>query len=89
MKTTKFSNIYGGDFQINGYSMDIYINGKFVGNRTLQQPDRTKMGWYGRKTQILDDDLLITHKNGTKINLLIRKGTEILTEIFPICGRLQ
>jgi len=89
MKTTNFSNIYGGQFQINGYSMDIYVKGKYVGNKTLQEPDRTKMGWYGRKTEILKEDLLITHKNGSKINLTIPKGTEIYTDLFPICGRMQ
>ena len=89
MKTTNFSNIYGGTFETLGYSIDVYVRGKYVGNITLDKPDREVSGYHGRKIETLTEPLTLKHRNGTPINLTLPIGTTIRTEMFPINGRIK
>ena len=76
-------------FKIFGYYLDIYYRGKYVGNIRLDKPDREVMGYSGRITEILTEDLLLIQKNGTPIKLLIPAGMEITSMCYPLCGRLE
>jgi hypothetical protein len=69
-------------FEIKGYSKDIYVNGKYVGSITLEEPDRIVFGYFGRKTETTSDDIVVNKKK-------IKKGQQIVTELQKICGRVR
>ena len=64
-----------------GYQLDVYHNKKYLGSIPLEKPDREVMGYYGRSEIILDKPIQV------KKNYL-RKGTKIMTECIPLCGRI-
>lgn len=68
-------------FEIKNYSKDYYINKKFIGYVVIEKPDRKNMGYTGRMTETLTSDLRLKNK-------LYKKGTEVVTEVSPICGKL-
>ena len=76
-------------FKIFGYRLDIYYRGKYVGDIRLDNADREVMGYNGRITETLTEDLLLTQKNGTPIKFTIPAGMEITSMCYPLCGRLQ
>ena len=47
----------------------------------LEKPDREKYGLYGKQTEVLENDIVLKNKR------IIKKGTEVVTELLPICGR--
>ena len=69
-------------FEIHGYTKDYYIQGKFVGYIKISTPDRNVMGYSGRVTETLQEDTIIRKKT-------YKKGTEVVTEVSPICGKLE
>jgi hypothetical protein len=69
-------------FEINGYTKDYYIHGKFVGYIKIPTPDRDVMGYSGRKKETLQEDTIIKKKT-------YKKGTEVITQVSPICGQLK
>ena len=70
-------------FEVHGYTLDYYVNRKYMGNMRIDQADRTDYGYGGRKTETLLDTIVLS--NGKKI----KQGTEVITECSPICGRLK
>lgn len=66
-------------FNINGYFKDYYFNGKFIGNIRIEIKDRENYGYIGRRSEILESDTIVNKKK-------LKKGSEVLTEIYPICG---
>lgn len=68
-------------FEITGYYIDYYANGKFVGNMSIDQPDREKMGYEGRLEYVLEHDLKVGKKT-------LRKGTLVKTQLNPIMGKM-
>lgn len=68
-------------FRIEGYSVDYYANGKFIGSRPIPQPDREKFGYEGRKEFVLEEDLVVGKKT-------LKKGTVVKTQLNPIMGRM-
>jgi hypothetical protein len=69
------------EFEIIGYSKDFYtLDRKYIGSLVCEK-DRDIYGYLGRKKEILTEDIILRKK---KIN----KGTELLTEIFPLNGRI-
>ena len=68
-------------FEINGYTKDYYYNGKFIGSQTLETPDRDTMGYYGRRDEVLTEDLVFSKRKRLK------KGSVVKTELQYICGR--
>ena len=66
-------------FNINGYFKDYYFNGKFIGNIRLETKDRENYGYIGRRSEILESDTIVNKKK-------LKIGSEVLTEIYPICG---
>ena len=67
--------------EIVGYSVSYYSNGKYVGSLTTPVPDREVFGYYGRREEVLEQDVFIGKKK-------IRKGTLVVTELQKVCGRL-
>ena len=64
-----------------GFFKDYYANGKYLGSLTYVEKDRDIFGYYGRKKEILNEDLIIKKKK-------IKKGTEVITELQVICGKI-
>lgn len=69
-------------FEIESYCFDVYVDKKHVGTIHPVVPDRTVFGYQGRKELVLMEDLM------TKKGKRIKKGTVIVTELIPICGKL-
>lgn len=68
-------------FETIGYSKDYYtLEKKYIGSLVCEK-DRDIFGYLGRKKEMLTEDLIIKKKK-------IKKGTEVLTEIFPLNGRI-
>jgi hypothetical protein len=69
------------EFEIVGYSKDYYtLDKKYIGSLECKK-DRNIFGYLGRQKELLTEDLIIKKKK-------IKKGNEVLTEIFPINGRI-
>lgn len=67
-------------FEEIGYSKDYYtLNKKYIGSLKVEK-DREVYGYLGRKKETLDKDIILRKK--------IKKGTELLTELFPLSGKL-
>lgn len=69
------------DFEILGYSVDIYYRKKFYGSYRIEQPDRDTIGYTGRREEILAEDWIYKNKK-------IKAGETVTTECYPICGRM-
>ena len=68
-------------FETIGYSKDYYtLEKKYIGSLTCKK-DRDIFGYLGRTKELLTEDLMIKKKK-------IKKGTEVLTELFPLNGRI-
>ena len=67
-------------FEINGYSIDYYLRGKYVGSIKLNSPDRDVMGYMGRMAHIADSDIYIKNRK-------YKKGTQFVTECVTLCGK--
>jgi hypothetical protein len=68
-------------FEEIGYSKDFYNKEeKYIGSLVCEK-DREVYGYLGRKKEILTIDIVLRKKK-------IKKGTELSTEIFPLCGRI-
>jgi hypothetical protein len=69
------------EFETIGYSKDYYnLEKKYIGSIVCDK-DREVYGYLGRQKEILSEDLILRKKK-------IKKGTELLTEILPLCGKL-
>ena len=68
-------------FEVKGYIKEYYIGYKLVAKEILETTDVKKFGYIGRQLEILKED--IKYKKNT-----ITKGTEVYTEVSPICGKL-
>jgi hypothetical protein len=69
-------------FEHLGYHLDFYIDKKYVGSCKCDHKDREVFGYGGRKTEVMNEDVIL------KNNKLIKKGTEVITELIPLCGKL-
>jgi hypothetical protein len=67
-------------YEIKNYIKEFYINGKLIGKIILEKPDREKLGYSGKRLEILSEDI--------KFKKLYKKGTEVYTETSPICGKV-
>jgi hypothetical protein len=69
------------EFETVGYSKDYYtLEKKYIGSLVCEK-DREVYGYLGRKKEILTQEIMLRKKK-------IKKGTEVLTEIFPLNGRI-
>lgn len=68
-------------FKILGYTKDYIVNNRLIGTIVLDTPDRTIYGYGGKRKEVLTEDVVLKNKK------IIKKGTEVTTELLPICGR--
>ena len=69
------------EFEIIGYSKDYYtLEKKYIGSVVCEK-DREVYGYLGRKKEILEKEIILRKKK-------IKKGAELITEIFPLNGRI-
>lgn len=68
-------------FKIQGYFLEYLVDGKFVGTKMLQEPDRTEVGYYSRIDSIADNDIKLDNKR------TIKKGTKFYTRMNFVCGK--
>lgn len=68
--------------KIFGYSIDVYYKGKYYGCYSIPKPDRTLMGYSGRKEETLEETLYFKKRK-------IKAGEIIKTECNPLCGRIE
>jgi hypothetical protein len=69
------------EFETVGYSKDFYtLEKKYIGSLVCEK-DREVYGYLGRKKEILIQEIMLKKKK-------IKKGTEVLKEIFPLKGRI-
>ena len=69
-------------FEEIGYSKDIYsLDKKYLGS-IVSKKDRDVFGFLGRKKEFLENDIILRKKK-------YKKGTEFLTELFPLSGKLK
>lgn len=71
-------------FEIIGYQIDFYSEGKYLGVKNLEKKDRNDFGYAGRKYHTAEDNFEVKRgRNTTKI----KKGTKYYTELNTICGK--
>lgn len=63
-----------------GYFKEYYINNKFIGFINCEK-DRDIIGYNGRKDEIIENDIILFNKKK------IKKGTQVRTIIYPLCGK--
>lgn len=68
-------------FEHLGYFKEYYVGGKFIGTVNCDK-DREVVGYDGRKKEMLTDK--ITLDNGRKI----KANTEVMTLLYPLCGKV-
>lgn len=73
------------EFQTIGYHIDYLIEGSYQGSIKINEPDRETFGYNGRIKVVLTQDTIV--KKGTK-EIKLKAGTEVVTELFPLNGRL-
>jgi len=69
-------------FDIIGYTLDYYVDGKYMGNINTNKRDRDTLSWFGRTTTTLECDVVLNNKKRVK------KGTIVTTELNPLCGKV-
>jgi len=69
-------------FEIKGYHIDIYYQGKYFGCIPTPTPDRDELGYGGRTQVTLTEDFVYKNKK-------LKAGTVVTTECIPVCGKLQ
>jgi hypothetical protein len=68
-------------FEEIGFSKDYYsLDKKYLGSLNCKK-DREIYGFLGRKKEIIEFDIVLRKKK-------YKKGTELLTELFPLSGKL-
>lgn len=71
------------EFETVGYFKDYFVTGKYTGSVSYVEKDREIFGYSGRKTETVSEQIVF--KNGKKI----KAGTVVITELFPINGRIK
>lgn len=69
-------------FQHLGYYKEYYISGKFFGSIMNVEKDRNEIGYYGKLTEILSENITLNNKK------IIKKNTQVTTILYPMCGKI-
>lgn len=64
-----------------GYFKEYYIGSKFIG-MVVCEKDRDVIGYNGKITETLEENLYCTNKR------FIKKGTVVTTLLYPLCGKI-
>lgn len=73
-----------GPFELIGYHVDYFIDGKYQGSIKRDSPDRLEFGYNGRKHEIAEETIEI--QKGRK-TIKIKKGQKYYTELQALCGK--
>lgn len=65
-----------------GYYKEYYLNGKYLGNINTDK-DRNKIGYIGKKSEILSNALILS--NGKKL----KPNIQYETILYPLCGKVK
>lgn len=68
-------------FEQGKYFKEFFIGNKYMGQLPCTK-DREEIGYYGRQYMTLQEDVVLTNRKKLK------KGTEINTIIYPVCGKI-
>lgn len=68
-------------FEDLGYFREYWVNNKSLGMVTCDK-DREVIGYTGKRKEVLTSELTLT--NGKKI----KAGTEVVTMLYPRCGKM-
>ena len=68
-------------FEHIGYSVDYFIDNKFIGSTKIEEPDREVAGYQGRRVDILENDVTLTNRK------VVKSGVEVKTELILLCGK--
>ena len=66
-----------------GYFIVYFIDGKFIGTRMIDQPDREIIGYYSKIESTATNDIKLQSKK------IIKKGTRYYTRLYPLCVQKQ
>jgi hypothetical protein len=69
-------------FNIFGYHVDYWVNGKYCGHVRIQKPDRKIMSYSGRITETLVEPV---QTNKTTLPV----GATVTHECIPLCGSIH
>lgn len=69
-------------FEELGFFKEYYIDNKFIGTIGCEK-DREKVGYYGRRVETTTEKIELS--NGKKI----KSGTEVITYLYPLNGKLK
>ena len=69
-------------YEIKNYTKEYYINNKLIGTIILEKPDREKLGYPGKRLEVITEDIIFKKR-------IYKAGTEFYTETSPICGKLK
>lgn len=78
---TQTNDHLSNNFNFIGYSKEYVYKGKYIGDEMLTNPDRELFGINGRRSEIVEQDIVLTNKK------IIKKGSQVITEILPLFGR--
>lgn len=71
-----------GDFELIGFHIDHYQDGRFMGSLKVEDADRELFGYQSRQYEIAEKDITL------KKDKTIKKGTSYYTELIPLCGKV-
>ena len=70
------------EFEVIGYSLDYYVDNKYIGSRRIEEKEDREIGYHGRVRQVLEEDIYLDNKRK------IKAGTTVVSEQLPLNGKL-
>lgn len=74
-----------GQFELHGYHIDHFLNGKYVGSIKVENYNGKDFGYASRKYLTAEEDFEVTRSNGKTFK--IKRGFNYYTEVQAICGK--
>ena len=71
-------------FELMGYHVDYFVDGKYMGSIKLLEKDREDFGYSGRQYHTASENFEV--KKGKNISK-IKKGIKYYTELQAVCGK--
>ena len=68
-------------FEHIGYSLDYFVENRFMGSIKVEEPDREVCGYSGRRIETLTSNITLSNKK------VLKKGVEVKTELVQLCGK--
>lgn len=68
-------------FEHIGYSLDYFVENRFMGSIKVEEPDREVCGYSGRRIETLTSNITLSNKK------VLKKGVEVKTELVQLYGK--